>query len=306
MRIVLAEGEGGDRMDRFLAEYLEETSRSQIQKAIHDGAILLNGHRGKPKDLVQEGDCLQIDLSYFAIDPIVGEDLPLEILFEDRDLIVVNKPAGMIVHPTSVIRHGTLVNALLGRKIPLSRLGGEERPGIVHRLDAQTTGALVVAKTDLAFTRLKEQFKEHTVEKRYMALVEGRWQVDHLSIESLLGRDPNHRQKISSRPEGKRAISIVTSKDWTDRVTYVEVIILTGRTHQIRVHVSEAGHPVLGDDLYGFRKQRFSFSHQMLHARELRLLHPITGEPMTFLAEPDEEMKRAFEKFGFSWKQKTE
>ncbi len=283
----------GDRLDRFLAGEIGDRSRSQIQKLIENGHVAHSRLKtAKSNSDIREGDVITVDLPDAAPSLAQAEDLPLEILFNDQDLVVVNKPAGMVVHPASGNASGTLVNALLHHIKDLSGIGGEKRPGIVHRLDKGTSGVMVVAKNDETHRELSRQFHDREVEKEYVALAWGLVQ-QRKRIEAAIGRDPKNRIKMSTR--ASRARHAVTRVTWSRDlrgVTLLRVAIATGRTHQIRVHLSAIGHPIVGDALYGGVHRRVphplravtKLTRPFLHAERLAFTHPRTKERMTFTA----------------------
>ena len=272
------------RLDRFLADNLPEYSRSRVQQLIRTGFVTLNGAATRARYLVRTGDKIELTEPPLAKLDNQPERIPLEILFEDKDMIVINKPAGLVVHPGAGHRQHTLVNALLGHCTTLSGIGGKERPGIVHRLDKETSGCLVVAKNDEAHRELSRQFAERTIEKIYLALVGGKLRKEAGTIEEKIGRHPVHRQRMSvtssrGRP-AKTEYRVIRSRD---QASLVECRLHSGRTHQIRVHLHHLGHPVLGDKVYAARSAK-NFPRQMLHAWKLGLRHPKTGEWKNFEA----------------------
>lgn len=281
----------GNRLDRFLAGEIPEQSRSQIQRLIGDGHVSHSRVKvPKANTEVREGDLVAIELPDVLPSSAEPEDLPLDILFNDRDLVVVNKPAGMVVHPAAGNESGTLVNALLHHVKDLSGIGGETRPGIVHRLDKGTSGVMVVAKHDEAHRELARQFHDREVEKEYVALVWGLVQ-QRKRINAAIGRDPKNRLKMTTR--ASRARDAVTRVTWSRDlrgVTLLRVAIATGRTHQIRVHLSAIGHPIVGDALYGGVHRRVPqtlravqrLTRPFLHAERLALTHPRTKERLEF------------------------
>ncbi len=283
----------GERLDRYLASQIPNYSRSQIQRLIDEGQVLVpRVKHTKANVQLRAGDEIRVTLPEPVAAAPVAQDIPLDILFNDADIVVVNKPAGMVVHPAAGNADGTLVNALLHHVTDLSGIGGEIRPGIVHRLDKGTSGVMVVAKHDAAHQELARQFHDREVEKEYVALVWGLVQ-QRKRIEAAIGRDPKHRQKMSTR--ASRARDAVTRVTWArdlKGLTLCRVAILTGRTHQIRVHMSAIGHPIVGDALYGGVHRRVphqfravqSLTRPFLHAERLTLTHPRTGERMTFTA----------------------
>ncbi len=288
----------GVRLDKFLAGEVAGHSRSHIQRLIDDGCVSLPRVRdAKASTALRVGDTVVIELSAPVPAAPEGEDLPLTILFDDPDLIVIDKPAGLVVHPGAGHGSGTLVNALLHHVKDLSGIGGAIRPGIVHRLDKGTSGVMVVAKNDAAHQELARQFHDREVDKEYVALVWGLVQQGK-RIDLAIGRDPTHREKISTR--ARRARSAVTRVTWARQlpgVTLLRVAIATGRTHQIRVHLSAIGHPIVGDSLYGGARRRvpgdlralLRLERPFLHAERLALTHPRTGERLEFTAPlPDD------------------
>jgi 23S rRNA pseudouridine1911/1915/1917 synthase len=272
------------RLDHFLAKRLPEYSRSRLQQLIRSGFVRVNGATTRPRQIVRAGD--KIDLTEPPVEKIDvrPEPIPLEVLFEDGDLIVINKPAGLTVHPGAGHREHTLVNALLSHCATLSGIGGKERPGIVHRLDKETSGCLVVAKNDTAHRELSKQFAARTVEKIYLALVAGKLRKPSGVIEEKIGRHPIHRQRMSATsPRGRSAKTEYRVIRSSDQASLVECRLHSGRTHQIRVHLHHLGHPVLGDKIYAPRFAK-NFARQMLHAWKLGFHHPRTGEWKNFEA----------------------
>lgn len=277
----------GERLDIALAERFEALSRSRIAQAIKAGQVRVNDERVKASYVIKVGDEIAMALDTFEPAPIEPEAIPLAVLYEDDHLAVINKPYAMIVHPTASVRSGTLVNALMSRFDQLSDINGGLRPGIVHRLDADTTGAIIVAKTNAAHERLIEAFKRHAVVKRYLAVVEGNWPVTAYVFSGAIGRDPNHRKRMAVIPTGKPALSRFTAISAGERHTLLDVEIVSGRTHQIRVHLKALKHPVVGDRLYGYSRPTIRVAHQLLHAHRLEFEHPITGEAVSLVAPPD-------------------
>ncbi|MBI3047111.1 MAG: RluA family pseudouridine synthase [Acidobacteria bacterium] len=300
----------GQRLDRFLVSVVEGRSRSQIQHLIEDGRVRVwrGGPAGPPAAAranlpVREGDRITIDLP--AVEPtgVAPEPLPLDVLYQDADLAVVNKPAGMVVHPGAGHASGTLVNALLHHMPDLSGIGGELRPGIVHRLDRGTSGVMVVAKNDAAHQELSRQFHDREVEKEYVALVWGVVQAGR-RIDAAIGRDSVHRQKMSARARRAReAVTRITRARHLRGVTLCQVAIHTGRTHQIRVHLSAIGHPIVGDALYGGARRRVPgdlralqrLDRPFLHAERLVFTHPRDGRRMEFTAPLPDDLRRILE-----------
>lgn len=297
--VVSAQSSGG-RLDRFLVRQMPDWSRSQIARLIREGLVIIGADRAKKAgDLVAAGQKITVTAQQEEI-RAHAEDLPLEILYEDSDVLVVNKPAGMVVHVGAGASSGTLVNALLGHIAKLSTEGGEERPGIVHRLDKMTSGLILIAKNNLAHRRLSEMFKSRDVHKTYLALVHGRVAVDNGEISRSVGRDP--RRRVRMKVDGIASRAALTKFHVLRRIgqfTLVEATPLTGRTHQIRVHLASLGHPVVGDTTYGAPAKLRLGKHEeptlprtFLHAAKLALAHPITGASLKFEAPlPDELAK---------------
>jgi 23S rRNA pseudouridine1911/1915/1917 synthase len=288
-QFVVSKVEAKLRLDRFLAKQLPEYSRSRLQQLIRAGFVRLNGATTRPRQPVRNGD--EIELTEPPLQKIANqpEPIPLEILFEDNDLIVLNKPAGLVVHPGAGHQQHTLVNALLSHCTTLSGIGGKERPGIVHRLDKETSGCLVVAKNDATHRELSRQFGERTVEKIYLALVAGKFREQTGVIEEKIGRHPVHRQRMSvGASHGRAAKTEYRLLRSGEHASLVECRLHSGRTHQIRVHLHHIGHPVLGDKVYGARRAK-DFPRQMLHAWKLGFRHPDTGKWKNFEAPlPDD------------------
>jgi 23S rRNA pseudouridine1911/1915/1917 synthase len=281
------------RIDRHLVTALPELSRSRIQQLIRSGFVRLNGAITRSHQLVRTGD--QIELTDPPPEKIDTrpEAIPLQILFEDDDLIVINKPAGMTVHPGAGHHEHTLVNALLHHCSTLSGIGGKERPGIVHRLDKETSGCLVAAKNDLTHRHLSKQFADRTVEKIYLALVAGKLRKQTDVIEEKIGRHPVHRQRMSvASPRGRAAKTEYRVLRSNDQASLIECKLHSGRTHQIRVHLHHLGHPVLGDKIYAPRLAK-NFPRQMLHAWKLGFRHPRTGDWKNFEAPLPHDFKGA-------------
>ena len=279
----------GRRLDAWLAARRDELSRSRWQDLIRDGNVRVNGDTRKPNYAVRPGDEVSYDIPEPKPVEILPEDIPLDILHEDADMIVINKQPGLVVHPAPGHDAGTLVNALLHHCKDLKGIGGEARPGLVHRLDRDTSGVLVVAKTQEAMVSLARQFKSRTTKKEYLALVRGVPRPSGGMIRTMIARDPNDRKKMTTKVrDGREAISHYEVEErFGVLASRVRVRIETGRTHQIRVHMTHIGHPVLGDDTYGHIKAGvlpIEPARQMLHAWRLTIKHPGTGEPMTIEA----------------------
>ena len=278
----------GERLDSALSRLVPELTRSQAQRLIEQGAVTQAGRPVKKNEKLPAGTALELEIPEVHETPIAAQDIPLEVCYEDADVIVVNKPKGLVVHPAPGHADGTLVNALLHHLDHLSGIGGELRPGIVHRLDKDTSGLLLVAKNDQSQLALSRQLQERQMEKHYRALVEGNLREDSGRIDQPIARSKKDRKKMAIDPEGRPSIT-----DWTvlargRNVTLLDVHILTGRTHQIRVHMKSIGHPVCGDPIYGSGKGA-KVPRLMLHAYTLAFTHPRTGERMTFTAPLPEE-----------------
>jgi 23S rRNA pseudouridine1911/1915/1917 synthase len=304
LAIEVGEEQDGLRLDQVLAALVPQHSRSQLQRLIREGRVSVKGRPvTRPSVQVGAGDPLVVSLPEPVAATPEPEDLPLEVVYQDADLIVVNKPAGMVVHPAAGHAAGTLVNALLHHVTDLSGVGGERRPGIVHRLDRGTSGLMVVAKHDAAHAELARQFHDREVEKDYLALVGGVVQAGR-RIEEPIGRDPVHRQKMSTRARRARtAVTRITRVEHLPGVTLAVLAIATGRTHQIRVHLHAIGHPVVGDALYGGIHRRVAphlraVSHldrPFLHAGRLAFTHPTTGGRLEFECALPEDLQRVLD-----------
>ncbi len=288
----------GQRLDRVLVSILADHSRSQLQRLITEGCIRVRGAVAlKPNTIVHGGDHVEVDVPPPQPSELAAEPVALDILYQDEDIAVLNKPAGMVVHPGAGHASGTLVNALLHHMTDLSGIGGELRPGIVHRLDRGTSGVMVVAKNDAAHQELARQFHDREIEKEYIALVWGVVQAGR-RIDAAIGRDPSNRQKMSSRAKHAReAVTRITRAHHLPGVTLCQVAIHTGRTHQIRVHLSAIGHPIVGDALYGGVHRRVAgdiravqrLERPFLHAARLVFTHPRDGRRLEFIVPlPDD------------------
>jgi 23S rRNA pseudouridine1911/1915/1917 synthase len=275
------ENEEGERIDKFLAGELEEKSRSYIQKLIKDGYVKINGKTVKPSYRLILGDRAEVVLPETADVDILPENIPLDILYEDRDIIIVNKPKQMVVHPAPGHETGTLVNALMYHcGDELSGIGGNRRPGIVHRIDMDTTGSLVVCKNDMSHQSLSLQLKEHSINRVYEAVVHGNIKEDFGVINAPVGRHPVDRKRMSTHSKnGRTAVTHYEVLKRSGNYTYIRCRLETGRTHQIRVHMASIGHPIVGDIVYGPKKCPFpGLIGQSLHAKILGIIHPSTGE----------------------------
>lgn len=275
----------GKRIDSYLAENTE-FSRVHIQKMIENQKILVNGKKTKVSYKIQKDDKIEVEKEIPTEISLKAQDIPIDILYEDNDIIVVNKPKGMVVHPANGNPDGTLVNAVMAIcKDSLSGIGGEIRPGIVHRLDKDTSGVIVVAKNDKAHINMSEQIKNHEVEKTYIALVKGFVKEEEATINMPIGRSTKDRKKMAVNKNGKNAVTHFKVLKRFKNYTLLEVKIETGRTHQIRVHLSEIGYPVVGDTVYSNGKNEWGIKGQCLHAKSLKFKHPITGKEM-FIEAP--------------------
>ena len=269
------------RIDAYLSEKLEDTSRVAIQRLITNGKVLVNGKIIKPSYKIQAGDKIEVEEEIPVEVSLKAQEIPLDIIYEDNDIIIVNKPKGMVVHPANGNPDGTLVNAIMAIcKDSLSGIGGEIRPGIVHRLDKDTSGIIIVAKNDKAHINLSEQIKNHKVKKTYIALVRGIVKENEATINMPIGRSEKDRKKMAVTKKGKEAITHFKVLQRYDNYTLLQVNIETGRTHQIRVHLSQIGYPIVGDEVYSNGKNEWNVKGQCLHAKSLEFTHPITGEKM--------------------------
>lgn len=302
--LTIPDDSNGLRLDRFLASVLGGHSRSQIQRLIKEGLVHVAGRPAKSNQPVKTGQIVTVDLPAPTEAAVAAEALPLPILYQDPDLVVVDKPAGMVVHPAAGHDSGTLVNALLHHVTDLSGIGGEKRPGIVHRLDRGTSGLMVVAKSDAAHEELARQFHDREVEKEYFALVWGTVQAGR-RIDLPVGRHPADRKKMSAKARRAReAVTRIVRAEHFGRVlTLAQVAIHTGRTHQIRVHLSEIGHPIVGDSLYGGVHRRVPgdlravthLERPFLHAAKLAFTHPTDGRRMEFTSELPPDLQRVLD-----------
>ncbi len=286
MEIIVEESNQGIRLDTFINQIDSNISRSLAQKLINDGRILVNQNASKVSYKVKLNDSISIpdDANSTSSEGIIKEDIPIDVLYEDDDILVVNKPKNMVVHPGSGVNSGTLVNAIVG-KYDLSDGSEDFRPGIIHRLDKDTTGCLVVAKNNTAHDKIAKQIQDRTTKKIYIALVKGIISENKGVIDMPIGRSKTDRKKMEATKDGKEAHTEFTVLErYKEGYTLVEVILKTGRTHQIRVHMSKIGHPVVGDSTYSSGKNPFGVDSQMLHSHILGFKHPTTGEYVEFEA----------------------
>ena len=296
---------GGERIDKYLSEQLEDMTRSHIQKLIKENMVRVNGMAVKSNFKLSASDQIEVEIPELKEPDILPENIPLDILYEDQDILVVNKPKGMVVHPAPGHYTGTLVNAIMYHcKDNLSGINGVLRPGIVHRIDMDTTGSLLICKNDRAHQALAEQLKEHSITRKYHAIVHGRLKEDEGTIDKPIGRHPIDRKKMSVHcTNGREAITHYRVLKRFQQFTYIECQLETGRTHQIRVHMSSIGHPILGDQIYGPAKCPYKLQGQTLHAKVLGITHPIrseerpiTGEYMEFDAPLPDYFQALLEK----------
>ena len=284
------------RLDVYITDKYKDLSRTMVQKLIEEGSIKVNGNIKKLSYKVQLNDEISICIPKAKETDLKPQEIPIEVVYEDDDIIVVNKPKGLVVHPANGNPDGTLVNAIMAMcKESLSGIGGELRPGIVHRLDKDTSGLLIVAKNDKAHINMSEQIKNRQVTKKYIALVRGVIQEDDATIDMPIGRSTKDRKKMAVTKNGKQAVTHFKVLKRYPKYTLLEVKIDTGRTHQIRVHMADFGHPVVGDMVYSNGKNDFGIQGQMLHAKSLDFKHPITGKQMHLEAELPQYFKSILE-----------
>ena len=296
---IVKEEEENNRIDRYLSEKNNEHSRVAVQRLIDEGKILVNGKKVKASYKVQKDDKITMEKEEIKISELKPQKIPVQIIYEDKDIIVVNKPKGMVVHPANGNPDGTLVNSLMAIcKDSLSGIGGKIRPGIVHRLDKDTSGILVVAKNDKSHINLSEQIKNHETEKTYIAIVRGIVKESEATINMPIGRSTKDRKKMAVNRNGKEAITHfkVIERFPNHNCTLLEIKIETGRTHQIRVHLSQIGYPIIGDEVYSNGKNEWNIKGQCLHAKSLKFKHPITGKEMLLEAELPNYLKELLEK----------
>lgn len=294
---IVSQEEKGKRLDTYISSVDTDITRTSAQRLIEDGNILVNGKNAKVSYKIQENDKISVEIPEPKQIELKAQNIPIEIIYEDSDIIVVNKPKGMVVHPANGNPDGTLVNAIMAIcKDSLSGIGGEIRPGIVHRIDKDTSGLLIVAKNDNAHVKMSEQIKNHEVKKTYIALVRGVFKENEATIDMPIGRSPSDRKKMAVNKNGKNAITHIKVLKRFDKYTLLQVNIETGRTHQIRVHLSHIGYPIVGDYTYSNGKNEFDVVGQCLHAQKLEFKHPITQKDMCLEAELPQYFKDILDK----------
>ena len=294
---IVSQEEKGKRLDTYIPSVDTDITRTSAQRLIEDGNILVNGKNAKVSYKIQENDKISVEIPEPKQIELKAQNIPIEIVYEDSDIIVVNKPKGMVVHPANGNPDGTLVNAIMAIcKDSLSGIGGEIRPGIVHRIDKDTSGLLIVAKNDNAHVKMSEQIKNHEVKKTYIALVRGVFKENEATIDMPIGRSTSDRKKMAINKNGKNAITHIKVLKRFDKYTLLQVNIETGRTHQIRVHLSHIGYPIVGDYTYSNGKNEFDVVGQCLHAQKLEFKHPITQKDMCLEAELPQYFKDILDK----------
>lgn len=288
----------GQRLDVFLAAAVPELTRSAAQRLLEQGNVTLDGAPLKKNARTEAGAEYELSLPELRETELVAQDIPLDVVYEDADVLVVNKPKGLVVHPAAGHEDGTLVNALLHHcGESLSGINGEKRPGIVHRIDMDTSGLLIVAKNDFAHRSLSDQLKDHTLRRTYECIVRGGFREDSGTVNAPIGRDPRDRKRMAVTEKNSRpAVTHWTVLARYGQYTHLQCRLETGRTHQIRVHMAYINHPIAGDPLYGVRKPELGLTSQCLHARALTFRHPRTGEEITVTCPLPEEFERALEK----------
>lgn len=286
------------RCDVYIAENSPVSSRSYLRRIFDSGDVIVNGKAVRASYKLKAGDEIVLTLPPVKVLEAAPQDIPLDIVYEDEDLLVINKPRGMVVHPAAGNEDGTLVNALMHHcGASLSGINGVLRPGIVHRIDKDTTGLLVVAKNDLAHTFLTEQLSDHTLGRTYYAIVHGNIKEDNLTVDAPIARDTTDRKKMAiAKKDGRDAVTYITVLERFGKFTYIRCRLKTGRTHQIRVHTKSIAHPILGDKTYGLKKEEFSLEGQLLHAGEISFIHPKTREAVSFTAPLPEDFSQTLEK----------
>lgn len=294
---IVSQEEKGKRLDAYISSANTDITRTSAQRLIEDGNILVNGKNVKVSYKIQENDKISVEIPEPKQIELKAQNIPIEIIYEDSDIIVVNKPKGMVVHPANGNPDGTLVNAIMAIcKDSLSGIGGEIRPGIVHRIDKDTSGLLIVAKNDNAHVKMSERIKNHEVKKTYIALVRGVFKENEATIDMPIGRSTSDRKKMAVNKNGKNAITHIKVLKRFDKYTLLQVNIETGRTHQIRVHLSHIGYPIVGDYTYSNGKNEFDVIGQCLHAKKLEFKHPITQKDMCLEAELPQYFKDILDK----------
>ena len=294
---LVEEDEEGDRLDVYLADQFVDMSRSYIQKIIKDKKVTVNGKIEKAKYLVKEEDKIVIEIPKPKVLEVVPQDIPIEIVYEDDDIIIVNKPQGMVVHPAPGNYEGTLVNAILYHcKGNLSSINGVIRPGIVHRIDKDTSGILMLAKNNNAHNCLAEQLKDHSITREYEFICYGVFKEDNVTVDRPIGRNPKDRLKMAIVPNGKRAVTHFEVIERFNGYTHVRARLETGRTHQIRVHAMSINHPLVGDPVYGPKNSKIKLNGQALHAKKLGFIHPTTKEYIEFDSELPDYFQKLLEK----------
>lgn len=294
---LVEEDEDGDRLDVYLADQFVDMSRSYIQKIIKDKKVTVNGKVEKAKYLVKEEDKIVIEIPKPKVLEVVPQDIPIEIVYEDDDIIIVNKLQGMVVHPAPGNYEGTLVNAILYHcKGNLSSINGVIRPGIVHRIDKDTSGILMIAKNNNAHNCLAEQLKDHSITREYEFICHGVFKEDNVTVDRPIGRNPKDRLKMAIVPNGKRAVTHFEVIERFNGYTHVRARLETGRTHQIRVHAMSINHPLVGDPVYGPKNSKIKLNGQALHAKKLGFIHPTTKEYVEFDSELPDYFQKLLEK----------
>lgn len=298
MIIFVDESDENKRLDCYLAEITPDFSRSKIQSLIKNGNVLINSSAKKPSYTLKENDKIEFELPKEEELKIEPQNIPLDIVYEDENMLVVNKPSGMLTHPTSLERENTLVNALLYKyKENLSDINGEFRRGILHRLDRNTSGLLMIAKNNDTQGFLSEQIKNHTITKKYRAIVKGNFEKDEDKIDLPIGRNPNQPHKMAVRDDGKPSTTLVKVLKRFNDASYLELTLITGRTHQIRVHLSHLKHPIYNDTLYGAGQGKVKTEEQVLQSFFLRFTKPFSNEIIELEIEPDEKIKKVLSYF---------
>ena len=294
---LITENESGVRLDKVITLLDENITRATAQKLLDENKVTVNSKNEKPSYKVKVSDTIEIEYEKPKESKLKPEDIPLDVIYEDKDIIIVNKEKGMVVHPGNGNPNGTLANAIMARcKGSLSGIGGEIRPGIVHRIDKDTSGIIIVAKNDKAHLNISNQIKEHKTIKTYLALVRGEVKENEATINMPIGRSDRDRKKMAVTKKGKEAVTHFKVLKRFNGYTYLEIVIETGRTHQIRVHLSEIGYPIVGDTTYSNGKNLFGIEGQMLHAYKIKFVHPTTGKEVEFKAELPKYFKDVLER----------